>query len=232
MTDEPTGVELGKKRAAQAALDLVEPGMRLGLGSGSTADWFVRLLAERVGSGLDLRCVATSERTRLLAESCGIAVEALDDVGRLDLTVDGADEVDPALDLIKGGGGCHLIEKIVAAASARMVVIADDSKLVDRLGAFPLPVEVVPGTWRTVAAAVAEAAGGVAPELRAVDGRPFRTDEGNLIVDLPMGAIEDTGALAVRLAMVPGAVEHGLFVGMAERALLGGADGSVREVTR
>ena len=151
MTNEPTGAELGKKTAAEMALQLVQPGMTLGLGSGSTAEWFVRLMAGRITDGLDVTCVATSRRTEELAVHCGIKIHTLDDVGRLDLTVDGADEIDPALNLIKGGGGCHLIEKIVAAASADLVVIADDRKLVPQLGQFPLPIEVATYGWQTTA---------------------------------------------------------------------------------
>lgn len=236
MAEEPTGAELGKKTAAGMALARVEPGMKLGLGSGSTAEWFVRLLGEKVRDGLSLTCVATSKRTAALARECGIEIHSLDDVGRLDLTVDGADEIDPALDLIKGGGGCHLIEKIVAAASSEMIVIADDSKLVPQLGAFALPVEVVPFGWQTTALMIEDVlrvwdVDGTEGGRRGSSGEPFRTDEGNFILDYHLGRIGEAAALATALNAIPGVVENGLFIGMAKSAMIGAADGTAREVT-
>jgi len=235
MSNEPTGAELGKKTAAEMALGLVEPGMTLGLGSGSTAEWFVRLMAGRVSDGLDVTCVATSRRTEELATHCGIKIHTLDDVGRLDLTVDGADEIDPALNLIKGGGGCHLIEKIVAAASADFVVIADDRKLVPQLGQFPLPVEVTPYGWQTTALMIEDVlrawdVDGKEGGRRTFDSVAFESDEGNFILDYHLGRIGDPASLAAALNEIPGVVENGLFINMASRAMIGSEDGTAREV--
>ncbi len=219
-----------KRAAAARALDLVEPGMRLGIGTGSTANHLVELLGERVRAGLALTAVATSEATRALAEKLGIPLSTLEETPQLDLTIDGADEVAPDLALIKGGGGALLREKIVASASARMVVIADDSKLVGVLGRFPLPIEVVPfglrATCRHIENAVAQA--GCPGPLRmryARDGHPFVTDGGHLIVDAALERIPDPLSLAARLAEIPGVVEHGLFVGIAHSAIIASAAG-------
>ncbi|MER2605346.1 MAG: ribose-5-phosphate isomerase RpiA [Siculibacillus sp.] len=219
-----------KRRAAAAALDFVEPGMRLGLGTGSTADEFVRLLAERVAGGLDVVGVPTSERTGALAASLGIRLATLEELPELDLTVDGADEIGPGLALVKGGGGALLREKIVAAASARMVVIADASKVVDPIGAFPLPIEVNPfglGSTRLKIAAAARALGLDGPiVLRAsADGRPFVTDGGHYILDASFRRIPDPMSLANALVGIPGVVEHGLFLGLATAAVVARADG-------
>jgi ribose 5-phosphate isomerase A len=219
-----------KKLAAARALELVKPGMRLGLGTGSTAKHFVDLLGERVAGGLDVICVATSEATQKQALALGIKMSTLDETPELDLTVDGADETDSELRLIKGGGAAHLREKIVAAASARMIVIADDSKLVDRLGRFPLPIEVIPfgleATRRAVAAAVTSsgARGELVLRLKA-DGSTLVTDSGNYILDAHLGVIERPEALAVALNTVPGVVEHGLFLGLCTGAILAGSEG-------
>jgi len=212
-----------KKQAAARALELVTPGMRLGLGTGSTAKHFVDLLGVRVAAGLDVLCVATSQATQAQAQALGIPMSTLDETPRLDLTVDGADEVDHELRLIKGGGAAHLREKIVAAASTRMVVIADDSKLVETLGRFPLPIEIVPFGMAATKAAVARAvkSAGCSGELvlrLAKDGMALTTDNGNHILDAHLGAIADPEALAEALNAVPGVVEHGLFIGMASRA--------------
>ncbi|MGX5732970.1 ribose-5-phosphate isomerase RpiA [Bosea thiooxidans] len=219
-----------KKQAAARALELVRPGMRLGLGTGSTAKHFVDLLGARVASGFSVLCVATSEVTQAQALSLGIPMSTLDETPELDLTVDGADEVDPELRLIKGGGAALLREKIVAAASARMVVIADDGKLVKTLGRYPLPIEVVPfgleATRRAVAAAIA--ASGSAGELvlrKRPDGSVLVTDGGHYILDAHLGAIAEPEKLALALNVVPGVVEHGLFIGLASGAILAGAGG-------
>ncbi|MTW15617.1 ribose-5-phosphate isomerase RpiA [Rhodoplanes serenus] len=219
-----------KREAAARALDFVEPGMRLGLGTGSTAKHFVALLGERVRAGLDVVGVPTSEATRADAEAAGIRLATLDEVPALDLTVDGADEIAPDLSAIKGGGGALLREKIVAAASARMIVIADEAKWVDTLGCFPLPVEVVPfgltPTLRAVEAA-AQAAGcpGPARLRRTAEGHAFVTDGGHFILDLALGRIADPAGLADRLAAVPGVVEHGLFIGLVRLAVIAGTSG-------
>ena len=203
--------------------------MRLGLGTGSTAAHFVDLLAERVREGLDVVCVPTSEATRERAERQGIKVVTLDDMPSLDLTIDGADEIDGELRLIKGGGGALLREKIVAHASARMVVIADRSKLVKELGAFPLPIEVVPfGLAATRIAVEAEASRlglrGKIELRRDGAGKAFVTDGGHFILDAGFGAIPDPVALSSRLGDIPGIVEHGLFIGLARGAIVAGGD--------
>jgi ribose 5-phosphate isomerase A len=225
-----------KRESARRALDYVKPGMKLGLGTGSTAAHFVDLLAEKVRGGLDVIGVPTSETTRKQAEGLGIRLTTLDETPELDLTVDGADELDAALTLIKGGGGALLREKIVAAASHQMIVVADDSKAVKELGRFPLPIEVVDfgleATRRAVIAA-AEAAGcrGDMKLRKKADGHVFVTDQGHLILDAGFGRITDAPALARGLAQVPGVVEHGLFIGLAHRAVLAGS-GGVRIVER
>jgi ribose 5-phosphate isomerase A len=218
-----------KRRAAEAALAYVEDGMRLGLGSGSTAAIFVRLLGARVAAGLDVVGVPTSEGTARIARDAGVPLTTLDENPELDLDVDGADEIGPGLALVKGGGGALLREKIVAAASARMIVIADSSKYVAALGAYPLPVEVVPFGLRATALAIERA--GIeldltpAIDLRLRDGQAFVTDSGNRILDASFGRIPDPEALARRLSDIPGVVEHGLFIGFADFALVASADG-------
>lgn len=237
MTD-PAATDLSKDAAARAAVALVEPGMRLGLGTGSTAAIFVRRLAQRVAAeGFALRCAATSRATADLAASLGLAVEDLDEIGWLDLTVDGADEVDPDLNLIKGGGAAHLREKIVATASDRMVVIADQGKVVDRLGAFHLPVEVIRFGGQATKLLIQRALDDLDLRHRPVllrqrDGRPLLTDEGNHVLDLALEAIPDPEALAARLAAIPGVVEHGLFLNICRHAIIGRPDGSVVELWR
>jgi ribose 5-phosphate isomerase A len=219
-----------KRDAAAGALEFVQPGMRLGLGTGSTARPFVEMLGERARAGLSVIAVPTSEATRRQAEQCGIKLTTLDDTPELDLTVDGADEIAPDLTLIKGGGGALLREKIVAAASARMVVIADASKLVATLGRFPLPIEVVPfglgATQRAVLRAIV--ASGHAGELtlrRDQAGHAFVTDGGHFILDAALQRIADPRSLGERLAAIPGVVEHGLFIGLARTAVISGPEG-------
>ena len=218
-----------KRRAAEAALAYVEDGMRLGLGSGSTAAHFVRLLGRRVAGGLDVAGVPSSEATAQLAREAGVPLTTLDESPELDLDVDGADEVGPGLALIKGGGGALLREKIVAGASARMIVVADASKQVAELGAFPLPIEVVPFGLRATALAIERAAIDLeltlAIDLRLRDGQAYVTDSGNRILDASFGRIPDPEILAGRLADIPGIVEHGLFIGFADFALVASADG-------
>ena len=215
-----------KARAAARALEFVEPGMKLGLGSGTTARLFVALLAERVRSGLDVVGVPTSETTRQQAEAAGISLTTLDDQPRLDLTIDGADEFDPALRLIKGGGGALLREKIVAAASDRLVIVADASKKVERLGHFPLPVEVNRfglGATRELLSRTAAKLGLAANmQLRKAQGTEdaFVTDGGHLILDCHFDSIPDPEQLADRLVAIPGVVEHGLFIGMASAVII------------
>ncbi len=225
-----------KRQAAARAVEQVRDGMKLGLGTGSTAKHFVELLGERVQAGLKIVGVPTSEATRADAERCGVPLITLEEVDRLDLTVDGADEIDPNLELIKGGGGALLREKIVAAASDRMIVIADESKWVKTLGRFPLPIEVVPfgfgATRRAIEAAFAE--NGVSGQMdirKAKDGHAFVTDGGHWIVDARLGQILDSARLAMSLNSIPGVVEHGLFIGLARTAVLAGPEG-IRVVER
>jgi ribose 5-phosphate isomerase A len=214
-----------KESAALSALDLVQDGMRLGLGSGSTAARFVEALGNKVAQGLNVLCVPTSEATRAQAMRLGIPLTTLNETPQLHLTVDGADEIDDQLRMIKGGGGALLREKIVATASAKMVVIADASKLVETLGHFPLPVEVVRfgfvATRRLVEAIAAEAGCEGEITLRQErSGEPFITDEGNVILDCAFGRIPEPEVLAFALKRVPGVVEHGLFLGIADAAIL------------
>src|SRR5262247_4857359 len=225
-----------KRAAAARAVEFVRPGMRLGLGSGSTAKHFVEVLAEQVRAGLKVIAVPTSEATRSDAERLGVPLTSLDETPLLDLTIDGADEIAPDLSLIKGGGGALLREKIVASASARMIVIADETKWVSLLGHFPLPVEVVPfglgATRRAVeAAAAASGCSGPLRLRRAKDGHAFVTDGGHWILDAAFGRIPDPRSLAKRLDGIAGVVEHGLFIGLAHAAVIAGSSG-VRVVER
>lgn len=218
-----------KIEAARVALGHVTDGMRLGIGTGSTADEFVRLLAVKVSEGLTITGVPTSERTAKLCGELGVRLSTLEETPELDLTIDGADEIDPELSLIKGGGGALLREKIVAAASTKMIVIADRSKLVATLGAFPLPIEVNKFGLASTAIAIEKAAAklGLSGDvtLRMTNDTPFVTDGGHLILDASFGRIPDTRALSYALHAIPGVVEHGLFLGMATAAIVAGADG-------
>ncbi len=222
---------IAKRVAAMRALDYVRDGMKLGLGSGSTAEIFVEVLAERVGAGLSIVGTATSQRTADKALGLGIKLFELDELGALDVTIDGTDETDAEFNLIKGGGGALLREKIVASASREMIVIVDDTKLVASLGKFPLPIEVIPFGHITTArrvAAVANELGkpNLVPKQRMKDGAPYRTDSGNYIYDCPFERIADPRLLALALSSIPGIVEHGLFIGLAKRVILAGAGGA------
>jgi ribose 5-phosphate isomerase A len=218
-----------KRRVAEAALAYVKDGMRLGLGSGTTATQFVKLLGGRVSEGLQVVGVPTSAATGRLARQLGIPLTTLDETPELDLDVDGADEIGPGLALIKGGGGALLHEKIIANASERMIVIADERKRVPLLGAFPLPIEVLEfgmtATRRAIETAAAELGLSGSLKLRQQDGAPWTTDEGNRILDASFGRIPDPQALADRLASIPGVVEHGLFLGFADLALVATMEG-------
>jgi ribose 5-phosphate isomerase A len=221
-----------KRAAGERAAALVTDGMRVGLGTGSTAAHFVAALGERVREGLSIVGVPTSEATRAQAEREGIPLTTLDETPELDLTVDGADELDDELRLVKGGGGAHLREKIVASASRRMIVIADESKRVATLGRFPLPIEVVPFGLRATEIAIAKllASLDMPGELRlrkAADGTPFVTDGGHFILDAHLGRIEKPNVLASTLNNIPGVVEHGLFLGLATGAILATGEGLV-----
>ena len=219
-----------KLAAAERALQFVEPKMRLGLGTGSTAAKFVELLGARVRDGLEIIAVPTSEATRAQAAALGIPLSTLDETPLLDLTIDGADELDEELRLIKGGGGALLREKIVAAASDRMIVIADATKHVVTLGAFPLPIEIVRFDATATRNMIEMLAGDVGCHGKITvrqlkDGTPFLTDGGNLIVDCAFGRIDDPEGLDDMLKVVPGVVENGLFLGLADAAILAGPNG-------
>lgn len=230
--------DAAKRAAAALALDGVSDGMKIGIGSGSTAAWLVRLLAEKIAeTGLKVTCVPTSEATAALAREHGIALSTLDEAGPLDLAIDGTDEFDPRLGLIKGGGGAHFREKIVAKAAKRFVVIADENKRVPRLGAFPLPVEVAIFGGEATRAAIARVLedldlGHAKITRRERDGAPLLTDEGNHVLDLALGAIPDAAELSRRLDAVTGVIEHGLFIDMADCVALGRADGSAEILRR
>lgn len=227
--------EAAKKAVGVAAAKLVENAMVVGVGTGSTAKYFTEALAARVSAeGLVLRCVPTSRQSRALAEQFGLPIVPLTNATRPDLTIDGADEFDPALNLIKGGGGALVQEKLVAVSSREMIVIADESKAVKRLGAFPLPVAVVPFGWETTRTRIADRFGVSATlrESQQGDHGIFVTDDGLYVLDLRFGQISDPAQMERELRTVTGVAEVGLFVAVAVRVLLGKEDGTVREVTR
>lgn len=219
-----------KIKAAEAALAHVEDGMRLGIGTGSTAEEFVRLLAEKVAEGFRIQGVPTSERTARLCLELGVPLKSLEELPELDLTIDGADELDSQLRLIKGGGGALLREKIVAAASQRMIVIADESKVVETLGKFPLPIEVNPFGLAATRIAIEKAATALGLTgdivLRGASKETFMTDGGHYILDASFGRIPDAEALSNRLHAIPGVVEHGLFINLASAAVIAGPAGA------
>jgi ribose 5-phosphate isomerase A len=210
--------EQEKEAAARASLQFVKDGQVVGLGTGSTAAYFIKLLAEQVKNGLRIRGIPTSLRSQHLALSLGIPLITLDECQEIAVTVDGADEVDPQLQLIKGGGGAMLREKIVASATKQLVIVADASKQVPVLGRFPLPVEVIPFAQALVTKRIRALGADVRLRIGA-EGKPFVTDERNHILDCRFGAIRDAEGLALQLSDMPGAVEHGLFIGMASVAL-------------
>lgn len=234
MPTDLSPLEMAKFVAAKRAVEFVEPGMKLGLGTGSTAAWMVRCLAERIREeGLRITGVPTSTRTAELARSLGVPITTLDEAKWLDLTIDGADEVDPLLHLIKGGGAALLQEKIVATASDRMIVIADAGKKVAQLGAFPLPVEVIPFGWQTTKALVEELLISVdvlgrEVTLRMAGDKPLLTDEANYILDLHLNRIGNPRQLALVLNQIPGVVENGLFIDICDVLVVGHGDGRVQ----
>ncbi|MCB1478375.1 MAG: ribose-5-phosphate isomerase RpiA [Rhodobiaceae bacterium] len=228
-----TNLDAYKKEVGVRAAGLVSSGMKLGLGTGSTAAHFVRALGERVkNEGLDIVGVPTSNATARLAADCGIRLTTLEKTPHLDLTIDGADEIDPELRLIKGGGGAHLREKIVACASKRMIVIADETKVVETLGGFPLPLEVLDfGLTATLhhveEAARAHGCGGMIARRMTHNGDPVMTDEGNAVLDCHFRTIPDPQGLATAIKNIPGVIEHGLFIGIADGALIAGSNGII-----
>jgi len=219
-----------KQAAARAAVELVENGQIVGLGSGSTSALAVRFLAERVRAGLKIVGIPTSQNTAELASQLGIPLASLEEHSRIDIDIDGADEIDPRLNLIKGGGGAFLREKIIAAISRRFIVIADSAKQVERLGVFPLPVEVIPFA-RSLIQRQIESLGAQVQLRRSASGEPYITDEGHPVLDCTFGEIADPPGLAERLLRIPGVIEHGLFIGMAEMALVG-KDGTLVQIRR
>lgn len=233
MTKPLSPIDTAKFVAAKRACDYVESGMRVGLGTGSTAAWLVRCLGDMVrDDGLDIIGVPTSSRTAELARQVGIRVTTLDEAKWLDVTIDGADEFDAELNLIKGGGGALLQEKIVATASDRMVVIADKTKQVETLGAFPLPVEVVPFGWQTTKALLEETLAsldvlGDSSTIRMNGDAPYVTDEGNYILDLHLGRIGNARQFGIVINQIPGIVENGLFIDICDVVVIGHGDGRV-----
>ena len=227
---EPNTREQEKQLAARAAVELVQPGQIVGLGSGSTAFHAIRFLAERVQKGLKIVGVPTSEDSRCLAQQLGIPLTTLEEHPQIDMDIDGADEVDPQLNLIKGGGGAFLREKVIASVSKRFVVIADSAKQVARLGKFPLPVEVI-GFAQSLIKPQIEVLGAQVLLRCRPDGSVYVTDEKHHILDCTFGEIPDPAALAAKLKNIPGVVEHGLFIGMADVAIFG-KNGSVVQLKR
>ncbi|WP_397386789.1 ribose-5-phosphate isomerase RpiA [Paenibacillus sp. MMS20-IR301] len=214
-----------KQLAAEKAVEYVQDGMKVGLGTGSTAYWAIRKLGERVSEGLKITAVATSQASEDQARELGIPLVNFSEVDSLDLTIDGADELDGSLQLIKGGGGALLREKIVAMGSTRMIVVADESKAVKTLGQFPLPVEIVPFAWEWTVADLIKL--GCEAELRRSGDELYKTDNGNYIADCRFGAIDSAAELALSLQRIPGVVEHGLFIGIADMAVIGKTDGTI-----
>lgn len=235
MIDRLSPPERAKLYSAYHAMSLIEDGMKLGLGTGSTAAWLVRLLGARNKiESMVIRATATSSVTTELAQRVGLEISDLDDLGRLDLTIDGADEFDPLLSLIKGGGGALLQEKIVATASDRMVVITDPSKRVEKLGAFPLPVEIVQFGRETTRAMIeqrlADSVGPKDTAWRMNGDARFVTDEGHALLDIHMGQIENVDALSESFLSLPGVVETGLFIDIADTVVIGAPSGEAQFV--
>jgi len=223
-------IEEIKKLAAVDAMRFVQQHMTIGIGTGSTVYWFIQELALRVQQGLACRCVPTSNTTDTLAKQMGIPMLPLNEVEKIDLTIDGADEIDPQLNLIKGGGGALLQEKMVAAASDKLIVIADSSKFVKQLGAFALPVEVIPYGWKQVQRRI-QSVHKITVTLRIKNEQPFITDHGHYILDCHFQQINDPVQLAITLNTIPGVAENGLFIKMAHKAIIADADGKVQTVS-
>ena len=219
-----------KKIAAEAAVEYIKDGMTVGLGTGSTAYWAIQALGARVKKGLQIRGIATSKQSETMALELGIEMTDFATVKTLDITIDGADEVDDQMSLIKGGGGALLREKIVASATSHYIIVADETKLVSPLGKFPLPVEIVLFGWELTVSQLE--ALGCTVSIRQAEGKQFITDNGNYIADCSFGAIPDPAKLSAALNALPGVVENGLFVGNAELVIIGMPDGTVREFTR
>lgn len=220
-----------KQKVGQEASKLVKQNMTIGIGSGSTVAFFIEALGERVNTGLHVKAIPTSEQTRLLASQKRIDIIDLNEAGEIDLTIDGADEIDSQLQLIKGGGGALLQEKIVAAASQQLVIIADHTKLVPQLGLFPLPVEVIPFAWEFIRSRIQKSYS-IKAELRKKDDTPYSTDHDHYILDCYFQKIYVPEDLNDQLHRIPGVVETGLFINMAERAFIGYPDGSIKQLKK
>jgi len=220
-----------KRVAGEYAVGFVQPGFVTGIGTGSTVYYFIHALAEKVKQGLDITAVVTSRKSGELSKQLGITVTDLNDVDTIDITIDGADEVDKQLQLIKGGGGALLQEKMVAAASRKMIVIADGNKIADQLGRFPLPVEVIPYGWKQTRKHIGKLGCGKII-LREKDGKPFITDHGHYILDCHFEKIEQASLLSQQLNSIPGVVENGLFIDMASAVIIGKEDGTTQTMTK
>jgi len=220
-----------KRVAGEYAVGFVQPGFVTGIGTGSTVYYFIHALAEKVKQGLDITAVVTSRKSGELSKQLGITVTDLNDVDTIDITIDGADEVDKQLQLIKGGGGALLQEKMVAAASRKMIVIADGNKIADQLGRFPLPVEVIPYGWKQTQKHIGKL-GCRKIILREKDGKPFITDHGHYILDCHFEKIEQASLLSQQLNSIPGVVENGLFIDMASAVIIGKEDGTTQTMTK
>jgi len=220
-----------KRVAGEYAVGFVQPGFVTGIGTGSTVYYFIHALAEKVKQGLDITAVVTSRKSGELSKQLGITVTDLNDVDTIDITIDGADEVDKQLQLIKGGGGALLQEKMVAAASRKMIVIADGNKIADQLGRFPLPVEVIPYGWKQTQKHIGKL-GCRKIILREKDGKPFITDHGHYILDCHFEKIEQASLLSQQLNSIPGVVENGLFIDMASAVIIAKEDGTTQTMTK
>jgi len=221
-----------KELVGTQAAELVQSGMTIGIGTGTTMEWMIRALGKKVNSGLEIRAVSTSQASNELAAQFNIPLIELNDAAKIQLAIDGADEIDPQLQLIKGGGGALFQEKMVAAAAEEFVEIADDTKLVEQLGAYPLPVEVMIFNWKQVDKQLAKLIGKPQQLRLKKDGSPFMTDHGNYIIDISFGVIENPDALNQALHDIPGVIETGLFLGMAGKALIGYPDGQTEWIER
>lgn len=219
-----------KKIAAEKAVEYVKTGMSIGLGTGSTAYWAIQSIAERVKHGLQVKAIATSAQSEFLAKECGIQIFSFADIVQLDITIDGADEIDGNLNLVKGGGGALLREKIVASATKLYIIIADEKKLVSRLGAFPLPVEVVQFGYEISVKQLQKL--GCIPNLRLLDDKPFVTDNGNYTFDCEFKSIQQPNLLHQKINAIPGVVDNGLFLDMADIVILGSSDGNTKTLTK
>jgi ribose 5-phosphate isomerase A len=219
-----------KQTAGEKAVECIRDGMIVGLGTGSTVFWMIQKISELINKGLSIRGIPTSKETEELAIKLGIPLIDFSKIDYIDVTIDGADEIDHNLDLIKGGGGALLREKIVASASRKLVIVADESKLVKKLGAFPLPVEVTRFGWEYTLKNICKLGGD--PNIRMIDDKPFLTDNGNYILDCRFDEISNPNKLNINLNMIPGVVENGLFSKMADVVIIGQSNGKVKSITK